>query len=383
MDEIGKGKETDRAGRGAEDDDDDDDDDGEGEGEGEGEGTDDDDDDDEGEGEEDEEAGRRRETDDEGEEDASRLTLAFPGREDGDEDFELPLDREALKKAGIKEKVLLERFAQLKRGYRRGQVVAKERREIDTERSAMAQVLNELDNHPIEFMTDRVDGKHHVGIVESLLARMDDDTFEKVRAKVEEWGGDASARRIARADAKEAAADRRDRRVAEERKAATRQRYLNEMREAVESLIPEDMKEDEVAEFLDFVGFKLQQWSKSQEPGTRLNPADVPKLLKRLGVLEMYGLKLPKPGAKPRTRSARAGDDTPSARRGRRRDGDLEERAARAGREFRSRRDRRRAAAATPAGAGAGAAAGSRPPKGQTWKDRLAWLEKKFVGKGK
>lgn len=313
------------------------------------------------------------------------IVLTFPGRKEDDEDFTVELDDEAialLEKKGIDVDELVERANQAKNGYERRRAIEAERRELDAERENMEWIRTELRERPLDFVADHIDGKQHAGVVETLLARMDDATFDAVVEKAAQWRDDPASRKEARADAREAASKRKEERTVAEQTARARKEYTNQIADQITTLVPDDMPEEQADEFYDFAAHKLQAWASRQPKGTRLDPAKVPQLLEQLGALKPFGLTLPKAG---KPGASKAGTrDTAGTRNGGRPAGkkpqDRTQAAARAGQDLRDRRNRRRDATTTQSGAG-GAAAASLPPKGQTFAQRIEWLSKRIGAK--
>lgn len=311
------------------------------------------------------------------------LVLAFPGRREEDEDFEVVLDKETqafLEKKGLKLDELVERANQARKGYGRRQEVEASRRDVEAQRASLEHIQTEIAERPLDFIADSIDEKQHRPIVETLLARMSDEDFTAIAAQVAGWEDEPLNRREARLQAKEAASTRKTERETAERTASARAKYVTDIKAQVDALVPEDMEDADAQEFFDFAAHKLQTWASRQPKGTKLDPAQVPTILEEMGALKPFGLSLPKPG-KPGT-NGKGKTGTPPVRPGSRpaaptASSDPAARAARAGKDLAGRRDRRREAVASPAGAGAPAAQ-SGPPKGQTFDQRIDWLSKKL-----
>lgn len=312
------------------------------------------------------------------------LVFKLPGRSDGDKDVPLPIDRAALAKLGIDPEHAKQRMAQLLNGYRRGAAVEKDRREFEAERAQFDATMAEWKEAPRDFMLDHVKAEEHVGIVKALLARMDEDAYATLMDEVDKWQDDPSQRRLAAAQEREAASDRKEKRSTAQAQLKARTEYTNALHEQVTSLVPDDWNEDDANEFYDFVAVALQRWATKQPKGTRLDPTKVPELLDELGVLRRFELERPDGDAdaehaQSRTRTTRSRPNRSSSRTPGKTPGkaDREQLARQTAKDLQDRHDRRRAAAATPAGAGA-AAASAGMPKGQSFKDRMKAIRKKL-----
>lgn len=308
------------------------------------------------------------------EDDDEPLVARLPGREAKDPEVEIALDKETqafLEKKGIDARQLVERANQATNGYARRQALETERAEIEANRAELEFIEGELSERPVEFMVDRIDVKQYPQVAEAILTRMGDEEFNALLEKVAAWEGDPSERKVAAAKAREEAATRKVTQREETDKARAKTEYLNAVQTQIISLVPEDMPDDEQKEFWDLAATKLKAYV--QRTGKRLDPEDVPRILDETGALAPYGLSLPekKPGAG-RTLS-RPAPKSPAK-------GDIAARAKARGQELKERRERRQNAVTVPAGAGT-EAANTRPPKGQTFEQRISWIERFGIGK--
>lgn len=310
------------------------------------------------------------------EEEVEPLVARLPGRSKEEPDFEVTIDAETqafLEKKGINARQLVERASQATKGYARRQEIEAERAEVESSRAELEFIEKELTERPIEFMVDKIDAKQYTAIAEALLTRMGDAEFNAVLEKVAAWEGDPAERKVAAANAREEAAIRKNTEREESDRAKARAEYTNAVATQITSLVPDDMSDEDAQEFYDFAAHKLQQWARKQPKGAHLDPEQVPEILHEVGALEPYGLSLPekKPGA-----SRTQGKPAPKSPD----KGDVAARAKARGQELKERRERRQNAATVPAGAGA-EAANTRPPKGQTFDQRISWIEKFGIGK--
>lgn len=308
-----------------------------------------------------------------GEADVPRFTLTVPGREPTDPDVEIPVDVEAAKALGLTEKQIQDRLGQFRKGYMRAQKYEVAQRELAEQRAELRgryEQIEQITKSPVDLL-DAVEPKHHLSIARAAIARLSDEEYLALSQEVQQYDGDPSERKLAQAKAIAAATQRREQQAEQQQASTTKDRYVREVSDTIAGLIPEDMEEAQAGDFYEYAAFKIQQWAREQGPDVRLPAGDVPKLLDKLGVLDKFGLALPGKAAQ---NSGTAG--TPRA-----------EKVAPKGppkpapetaKDLQARHDRRKSAMSAPAGAGAPAAAGG-PPRGQSFKERLAW----FKGQGK
>lgn len=310
---------------------------------------------------------------------AKPLVFKLPGRNDGDKDLEVPLDRAALEKLKLDPDEVQERLAQMRNGYGRKTALEKERREFQAREAQFDETMAEVAEDPRSYMLDHVKPENHKDIVLDLLSRMKDETYDEVAALFDEWQEDPSKRRTAAADAREKASERKETRATAKAASKARTDYTNALHEQVTGLVPEDWQDEQANEFYDFAGLALQRWGSQQPKGTRLDPKDAPALLAKLGVLKRFDLTLPDGDADDAARGKRHGAAKPTSRTPGKKPSvqDREARARQTGKDLQDRHDRRREATATPAGAGA-AAASTGFPKGQKFSDRMKALRKKI-----
>lgn len=311
-----------------------------------------------------------------GEPDAAVLVARFPGRQSEDPELEVTIDAETqtfLEKKGIDVQQFVERANQATNGYARRQQIEAEKADVAASRAELEYIEGELTARPVEFMVDRIDPKQYPAVAEAILTRIGDEEFNALLEKVATWEGDPSERKIAAALAREDAATRKNTQRETQDREKAKAEYTNAVSGQITGLVPDDMSDETAGEFYDFAAHKLQQWARRQPKGTRLDPEQVPGILHEVGALEPYGLSLPekKPGA-----SRTPGKPAPSSPA----KGDITARAAARGKELKERRERRQNAVTVPAGAGA-EAANTRPPKGQTFEQRISWIEKFGIGK--
>lgn len=318
-----------------------------------------------GEGEEDAETETGTETDDE--DDLSVLRL--PGRRPDDEDFELPIDAEALEAAGIDPKEAAERVNQLRNGYMRGSEVREAREAVRGQQGELDFIYRELQERPGEFLTQNVHASHYPDLLKNLIVQLDDSAYEQVLNHIGQLDRDTNARERARLDIEKQRIQHREERQ-QQRQSSD---YVKQVRTEIINLVPEDMDDARADEFFDYAIFKLESYAR-QNPGQRLQPDRVPVLLQELGALDPFGLSQ-NGEATTRTDDATA----PNADRAKKGPKGKDTEQKRAGQDLRKRADSRKNAAVSPAGATTGASP-TKPPRGQSFDERMAWIEKHGTG---
>ena len=302
--------------------------------------------------------------------------LRLPGRQPTDPDFEVrvtPELRQALEAQGIDPQKFLERANQLRNEGMRRRQFEEAMMEIEADRRELAWIEQEIRERPAEFITERISPQLLPDVARAVLARLSDDQFQDILTTVVGWETDPAARRLAATEARERSIARREQLQSESAIARQRQAYIRDIANQIMALVPDDMPDDQANEFFDFAVYKLDQWARSQPKGTRLDPAQVPALLEQLGALKPFGLSVNDQAAR-----ASARETTSDARRPRLVDDpELVERAKRTGQDLKRRMERKRLAVTTPAGAGAPAASLA-PPKGQSFEERMSWLERRL-----
>lgn len=299
------------------------------------------------------------------------LVARLPGRQAEDPELEVTIDAETrafLQKKGIDAQQLVERANQATNGYARRQQVESERAALEADRAELEFIETELTERPVDFMVDKIDPKQYRAVAEAILTRIGVEEFDALLEKVAGWESDPSARELAAAKAREEAATRKSTVREETDRAKAKAEYTSAVASEISSLVPESMSDAKAAEFYDFAAHKLQKWAREQPKGTRLDPEDVPRVLADIGALAPYGLSLPKG----KSGAGRTAGKSPAK-------GDVAAQSAARGKELKERRERRQNAVTVPAGAGSEAAS-TRPPKGQTFLQRISWLEKHGVG---
>ena len=296
----------------------------------------------------------------------AELVVELPGRRPDDPPY----------KFVARDKNEAERLRQaINAGMRRAefneQMAALERRE-----RAVQQLLQEFEQQPAQFVAERIGPEHYGAVVEALLSRLDQETFDRLVDRMAAWVQDPVARREAALAAREQDIERRRQAEEEARRAAAQDEYLQGIAQQIVGVIPDEWPDARADEFFEYAAFKLRQYAR-QNRGVRIRPVDVPALLEQLGVLRAYGLAQdgrgqPSAGAVRSPDGAPPRSPAPSAEI---------ERAQRAGEGFRKRAERRAQAVAT-APAGTGAATPGLPfPPGQHIRDRLKTARKWLLGR--
>lgn len=305
---------------------------------------------------------------------ATPLLVKVPGRKAGEEDVEIPVDRAKMKELGLSAKDVRDRMGQLRNGYKRAAEVETERAEIAEGRRELDEIVTEMKERPTDFFLEHVDASQYAPLVNALIARMSDADFAKVVQKVALYDADGSRRRTDGSDSRDQQHQRKEERARTQTAEQKRDAYVKAVTVQINNVIPEDWPDDRSDEFFEYATFKLQQHAaKERARGNTkgIAPEEIPALLSSLGVLKHFDLDEPEAASPPRKpTSSPSSRNAPPARKpasGKPRDtaADLQE-----------RRDTRRNASTTPGGAGAAAASG--PPKGQTFKERIAFIRDKF-----
>lgn len=301
------------------------------------------------------------------------LVARLPGRQPEDPELEVKFDAETralLQKKGMDPQQLVERINQASNGYARRQQIEAERAEVEADRAELSHIEKEITERPVEFLVDKIDPSQYGSILEALATRIGEAEFDAFLEKVAGWESDPAERKVAAARAREEAATRKVMQRDETDRAKAKAEYTSAVASEIARLVPESMSDEGAAEFYDFAAHKLQKWAREQPKGTRLAPEDVPQVLADIGALEPYGLSL----TKGKLGAGRTAGKAPAKA------GDVAARAAARGKELKERRERRQNAVTVPAGAGS-EAANTRPPKGQTFEQRISWIERFGIGK--
>lgn len=310
-----------------------------------------------------------------GEEEDGPLVVSVPGRMPDDEDVELPLDADALEEMGLTPDEARERVQQLRNGYMRREEVNRHLEQIQDDRAELDFIEKQLREQPEDFILGHVSPEVRGRVVERVLATMPEETFNTLVQKVAGWNRDPVSRREEALRIREERTERREKIRDEYQETTESRRRAAEIGREVSRLIPEAWPEDKAERFFRFSVAALRDHIVQNEIED-LDPADVPKVLGQVGVLDDYGLSEnggPGTGSEAdRSASAAGSDDGPA--------GEAEiEKAKRAGEEVRERTKRRKEAAATaPAGAGSSVIAGAKWPKDQTFEERMNLLEKRL-----
>lgn len=318
--------------------------------------------------------GKGGKADDDDADETKPFLVKVPGRKAGEEDVEIPIDRAKMKELGLSAKDVRDRMGQLRNSYKRTAEIESSRAEIAEGRAELDEIVTEMKERPTEFFLDNVTPEHYTPLVTALIARMSDADFKKVVQRVAEYDADGSRRRTDGSDSRDKQHERKSEREQKQTAEQKRNEYVRSVTTEINNVIPEDWPDDKAEELFEFATFKLQQHAaKERARGNTkgIAPAEIPALLKSLGVLSHFDLEEPEAGSPPRkptsSPSSRNAAPPKKAAPGKPKDTatDLSE-----------RRETRRNGTTTPGGAGAAAQGG--PPKGQTFKDRIAFIRDKF-----
>lgn len=294
---------------------------------------------------------------DDGETKPEPVVLKLPGRNRGDPDFELPVDPAFLEEQGIDAKTAEERIRQIRNVAERGADLITAREEIAAERAELDELGQALEQDPVGFLTTKITNpKLQEAVATRLLTTLPDDAFDRVVKAVDQYLEKPGERETARL--RQEVEDRNRQDELEGNKAA-RKADIDYAREIGKGIV--GVMEDAGLDFDDARGERFYDHAVStlirhteKNKINDLDPSKIPDLLEELGVLEDFGLSRE---AKPKGKDA----DKKSA--------------AESKQDPRERDRRRREATTTPAGDGAEAATGERPPKGQSFKERIKWIK--------
>lgn len=296
------------------------------------------------------------------------VTVSLPGRrpEDPDEVYEVPRE-------------LAESINRLRNGYMRREEFNRQMADVRAAREELQYVEQRLRHDPENFLIEHIPVERRANVVKHLLA--DEEVWNAVVEELARWDQNELERRAAWAELH--AARMRQSREAEAAIAAERAAAENalQIREAIRDLTPDSMDPQRADLFFRYAIRDLQQYV-NEHGINRLDPAEVPVLLHRLGTLQAFGIPLPTspaPQANGRVSGQTAAVQPSAVRPTVRPSGPAGSQVATAvpaqdpGAVFRQQVERRAAASAVaPMGVGA-APARPRPPDGQTVKDRIKW----------
>lgn len=304
------------------------------------------------------------------------VTVSLPGRrpEDPDEEVQVPA-------------AAAEAINRLRNGYMRKEEFRRQMEDVNQARAELQAVQTRLRYDPENFLIEHIPAERRASVVKHLLA--DDAVWNVVVEDLAKWDQNELERRAAWAELQ---AERlRQSREAEAQIAEERAIAENalQIRDAIGDMVPDGMDPQRADLFRRYAIRDLQQYV-NEHGINRLDPAEVPILLHRLGTLQAFGIPLPASPA-PQANGRTIGGQTavpqpaPANRPAARPTGPAGNGVASAapardpGAVFRAQAERRAAAAAVaPAGVGA-APARPRPPEGQTVKERIAWARQNLA----
>ncbi len=220
------------------------------------------------------------------------------------------------------------------------------------ERAAKVQYIEDrLKVDPSGFLLETVADEVQKEVLLDMM--LDDDLFEFVTEKIEQWADGSSHRKI---DAAERKAERTTRTVEAERAFQVEKQNRADAQAivvAVQELVPDDYPLEDANEFYNE---SLVVLKSHIEKNGRIAPEDVAEVLERK--LKRYGITPAQANGKKAARG-------PSGRA---------KSAEETGKQLVARRAKKKAAASAPVGAGtAGAVAG--PPKGMSLEDAFKWAD--------
>lgn len=296
---------------------------------------------------------------------ADYVFVALPGRREEDGDFELPLDKAALEAAGIDPKDAEERVRQLKNGFVRGEQLRARQAELDDADERINGIFDELEADPAGFLTSGVKPEVRLQVAEELLLQLDQQSFDALLDRVDEWTRNPAARDVQRTKKENDRLKQSASRSTEAREQARVQREVREIHGSIVDLIPPELTDARADVFVRAAATELQLYAKEKKLSS-LDPSKVPEILADRGVLEAFNIS-PNGGGNP--------SEAPGSRSGNG-DGSKKPSSAAAtkkpaaGEDVRDRMKRRKAATTTPAGAGATPSGGFTKVKGESYLER-------------
>lgn len=302
------------------------------------------------------------------------LTVSVPGREPDDEDVELPIDVEALEEAGLTPDEAKERVQQLRNGYMRRQELNRHLEQIETDRTELEVIEQQLAEAPADFILGHVDPEIQASLATRILATMPEERFSAVIDRLAGWQRDPTKRREEALSLREEQLQRQEQLREDYRTRSSETELVVGIQKNVNSLIPESWPEGKARRFFRYGVTEIQDHLR--ENGVEgFDPGEVPQVLAQAGLLDDFGLSNdgePTTGSSADPSASSAGSEEPA--------GEAEiEKAKRAGEETAKRAKRRKEAAATaPAGAGSSMLGGMKVPSGQSFEERINWLEKRL-----
>ena len=296
--------------------------------------------------------------------DESRL-VRLPGRSPDDPPEEIEVD----------DPQVAERLRMLANNGMRRAEFNRQMESVAQQRQEIEHFQTELEADPVGWIMTQVESPElRQALARHLLA--DEGVYDAVIEDVASWDRDPVARRAAAAELR---ADRLERQQRAQQEVATRaqvKQNLREIQTSIRDLIPDDIDGAEAQRFYAYAIREVQDYVNSI--GTNhLDPAQVPVLLERQGLLRLFGLHGPRPEpvASPSSAAPAAPSRAERPAAGARPAPTVEE-AHQAQQKLRKRIQTRRAAATVaPAGAGA-TPTRIRPPEGQGVEDRVAWYKR-------
>lgn len=236
--------------------------------------------------------------------------------------------------------------------------------EVTEQRAELDAIGNYLESDPVGFIGERVKPELRIEVVRSLLAMASAEEFEQMLSNVNDWD-DPETRELAALRMQNDRAKKR--REAED--AASKRKEIEDSGRAIVGMIEElgaGLDEESLELFIDTAAKKVQDYLDDNKLNV-LDPARVPALLEKAGILKLFNITPGKP-APVAARPAAGKKEKPAVTaeekaKGEKGAAQMKKRAAK----------RKVATAVAPAGTGA-AQTIAKPPAHKTGKDRINWL---------
>lgn len=303
------------------------------------------------------------------------IKVRLPARQPGSEDEEYE----------VTDPNLAERINQLRNGYIRGEDARRQIEEARTIKREADQLIASLRHDPVNTILSQVPENVRADLVRHLLA--DESVWSAVNDDLATWDSDEQERRAAWAELRANRYEQGQQARAQIAEYQAAQENAQQVTAAIEGLVPEGMDDARAQAFLRYAIRDLREYV-NQNGINRLDPAEVPALLHRMGTLAPFGIQpyapsaatnggvpypvAPQPTAAVTATAAPQPVAAPTV--------PAPQVSADAAAKYRAALARRRAAAAVaPVGAGA-TPIRMQPPPGQTVQERIDWARKHALG---
>jgi hypothetical protein len=244
---------------------------------------------------------------------------------------------------------------------------------VEADRTELNFITSSLESDPVNFMAEHVKPDLRVQLARYLLATASEEDYAAITEQADDWASDPRERELAALKLDRERRKRQEEAVAVRRQEQEQQERAAAVVGAIQELVPDSFDEQQGNRFYRIAVDEIKDYARTHRL-TTLEPERVPVILEKAGILRMFGIKADAAKTAPGSAS-RARAETPAAGKPAAAPTDAKARA-KAGEERMKKRAaaRRAATAVAPTGSGA-APQRTQPPRGQTGKERLAWLK--------